>query len=204
MTDGIQKGSGNAYALQTVANAASLYPTYEQFIQAFATGQLFTDLKLNPEGWDPLGTSLNKANLLKDATAALYGLGKDAVLDDILAKPLAQIEIGSYAGTGKAVTASNPMRLTFTLSPKIIFIFRLNQTNAIGSIFSRYALYSDNFQIFLKSQYGIRVYDEPGASYDTYNKTNFEDHAVSWYNSSGYENLAMNQGNLNYGYIAIG
>lgn len=32
------------------------------------------------------GTPLNKANLLKDATAALYGLGADAVPDDVLAQ----------------------------------------------------------------------------------------------------------------------
>ena len=36
------------------------------------------------------GTPLNKATLLKDATAALYGLGTGAVPDDVLA------ELGKY------------------------------------------------------------------------------------------------------------
>lgn len=123
MTDGIQKGSGNAYALQTVANAASLYPTYEQFIQAFATGQLFADLKLNSEGWDPLGTSLNKTSLLKDATAALYGKSAAAVPDDIFAaiRPLitaahnvVKFQSGTFTGTG------NNSEISIGFRPKLL------------------------------------------------------------------------------------
>ena len=37
-----------------------------------------------------VGTPINKATLLKDATAALYGLGPGAVPDDVLA------ELGKY------------------------------------------------------------------------------------------------------------
>ena len=74
MTDGVQKGSGNAYSLRTVPNALSLYPTYEDFIRAFASGQIFTDLKINTPGWNTTGTALNKANLLSDAVeTAIWG-----------------------------------------------------------------------------------------------------------------------------------
>lgn len=80
------------------------------------------------------GDPLNKNTLLKDATAALFGLGTDAVPDDVLAllKTLvdnaqnsadskAKIETGSYTGNGQYQTA-NPNTLTFSFVPKIIFV----------------------------------------------------------------------------------
>ena len=139
MTDGIQKGSGNAYALQTVANAASLYPTYEQFIQAFATGQLFTDLKLNPEGWDSLGTSLNKANLLKDATAIAMGLTASAVPDEALEKLRALVTSAQSTANGKLGYTSGTFSysypyatINFGFSPKVVFISTISSNSPIG------------------------------------------------------------------------
>ena len=41
---------------------------------------------INPAGISQQGTPLNKDTLLKDATAGLYGLGSDAVPDDVLSK----------------------------------------------------------------------------------------------------------------------
>lgn len=71
------------------------------------------------------GTPLNKDSLLKDATAALFGLGADAVPDDALAvlKTITdnhgdaiengvKISTGSYVGTGTS-GSSNPCSLTF-------------------------------------------------------------------------------------------
>lgn len=80
------------------------------------------------------GTLVNKSTLLKDVTAALYGLGTDAVPDDVLAKikPLidsntalansrAKIQVGSYVGTG-TYGSSNPCSLTFDFVPKLLFV----------------------------------------------------------------------------------
>jgi len=73
--DTIIKSSGNSRSLASVPNFLSLYPTYEAFAQALVTGQLPIDIgPLNPAGCDVVGTSLNKANLLSDATAANLGL----------------------------------------------------------------------------------------------------------------------------------
>ena len=88
------------------------------------------------------GTPLNKASLLKDATAVLYGQGVDAVPDDILSilskavlfvdgylkdiggsKVGPRIETGSYVGTGTS-GASNPCSLTFDFTPKIVLMHR--------------------------------------------------------------------------------
>lgn len=93
------------------------------------------------------GTPINKATLLKDATAALFGKTNAAVPDDILSllskSVLAQtvggntdltdvlgtkltvgvqIETGSYVGTGN-YGASNPNTLTFASQPKLVIIF---------------------------------------------------------------------------------
>lgn len=80
------------------------------------------------------GTPLNKAALLKDATAALFGLGGDAVPDDVLAKTKTlidkvntlatsktQMATGSYVGAVQ-YGASNPNKLTFEFAPKLVVI----------------------------------------------------------------------------------
>lgn len=85
MQDRITKHTGNSRYLKSVENFLSLYPTYESFAQALIAGTLPIDLNgINADGWVQQGTPLNKASLLKDTTAALYGLGSDAVPDDVL------------------------------------------------------------------------------------------------------------------------
>ena len=70
------------------------------------------------------GTPLNKATLLSDSTAALFGLGTDAVPDDVLAKARSlittaqntadsvnskiEIATGRYTGTGSSKNISVP------------------------------------------------------------------------------------------------
>lgn len=80
------------------------------------------------------GTPLHKATLLKDATAAMFGLPNTAVPDDALqaiwalidstndlAQSRAQITTGSYIGTD-TYGAGNPNSLTFARAPKAIVI----------------------------------------------------------------------------------
>lgn len=89
------------------------------------------------------GTPLNKDSLLKDATAALFKLGADAVPDDVLSilskaailvdcnlelpngspVPQVKIETGSYVGTGTS-GSSNPNTLTASGHIKAAFISR--------------------------------------------------------------------------------
>ncbi len=80
MKDFIIKGNGNSRYLKSSLEGIT---TWEQFRAALAAGTLPIDLNgINPEGFQQLGDPLNKATLLKDDTAALLGLGTDAVPDD--------------------------------------------------------------------------------------------------------------------------
>lgn len=87
MKDGIISGTGSSRYLKSVPALLDLYPTYADFAQALVEGTLPIDLNgINPDGWSQLGDGLNKANLLKDTTAALYGLSETAVPDDVLVR----------------------------------------------------------------------------------------------------------------------
>ena len=91
------------------------------------------------------GTPLNKATLLKDATAALYGLDNTAVVDDAfekikelidsntdLANSKVQMQTGSYIGSGTS-GASNPTILTFGFAPTILMLFNDDGKPALGT-----------------------------------------------------------------------
>lgn len=84
MKDSVIKGTGNSRYLKSVANLLTLYPTYEDFAQALIAGTFPIDLNgINAAGFQQVGTALNKASFLKDATAELYGLDASAVPDDL-------------------------------------------------------------------------------------------------------------------------
>ena len=79
MNDGIIKADGTSRLMR-----AELPATYEEFRTQAAAGTLPMDILFNADGWTQLPTFLNKGALLKDLTAALYGLGVDAVPDEVL------------------------------------------------------------------------------------------------------------------------
>lgn len=146
MRDGIIKATGNSWNLKSVPDFLTLYPTYEAFVQALTDGTLPVDLNgMNPAGWSQMGTMLNKANLLKDATAALYGLGAEAVPDEVLAKAGALmnavngslaakswIAYGSYTGSGGEKT------LNVGFDPWFVSIIhgQKSDTYGLGAYFS--------------------------------------------------------------------
>lgn len=73
------KGSGNSRYLKTVREALSLYPTYEDFLQAMIAGTFPVDFNgINKDGWTQQGTPLNKANLLSDTVISTLGLSTGA------------------------------------------------------------------------------------------------------------------------------
>ena len=84
----------------------------------------------------------NKTEILTASTAALYGLGADAVPDEVLAllnslvknaqtsaDERAKIQTGSYVGTG-TYGADNPCSLTFDFVPKFLYIKSTNSSSA--------------------------------------------------------------------------
>lgn len=95
MKDAIALGTGNSRYLKSVSGFMSLYPTYESFVAALVAGTLPIDLNgINPDGWAQLGTDLDKAHLLTDATAALMSLGTEATVNDALATLARRIAYG--------------------------------------------------------------------------------------------------------------
>lgn len=145
MTDGIIKGTGNSRYLKSVANVMSLYPEYTDFLRALAEGTFPVDLYgINAGGWQVRGNDINKASLLKDATASLYGKGTTATVDDILAaiRPLIttaqstanaapKIATGTYAGTGDT---SKVLSLSFTA--RFLFVGARGEADGILSVVS--------------------------------------------------------------------
>lgn len=110
------------------------------------------------------GTPLNKATLLQDATAALYGLGADAVPDEILSilskavlstdgslkdiggnKVGTRIVTGSYIGTG-VYGSSSKNTLTFDFVPTFVYICSSggNQIMAVPHFADSVTAYSVN------------------------------------------------------------
>ena len=159
------------------------------------------------------GTPLNKASLLQDETAALYGLGVDAVPDDILSilskavlfvdgylkdiggsKVGPRIETGSYVGTGTS-GKSNPCSLTFDFTPKIVLMHRTGT----------YA-YSEYTHCM------VFVWDITNAFYignnaDNRNRVTYSGNTISWYNDAGSFGSAgkqLNEIGVTYWYTAIG
>lgn len=86
MKDMIPKGTGNSRFLRSVSNFKTIYPTYDDFVNALVAGNLPVDFNgINEAGIQQVGTPLNKANLLADETAALLGLGQnDPTVNDAL------------------------------------------------------------------------------------------------------------------------
>lgn len=78
MKDGVIKNDGTSRLIK-----ANLPATYEEMRTMAAAGTLPADILFNDAGWDVLPDFLNKANLMKDQTATLFGLGPDAVPDDV-------------------------------------------------------------------------------------------------------------------------
>lgn len=79
MIDGIIKADGTSRLMR-----ATLPATYEEFKAQAADGILPLDVLFNADGWIQFPTFLNKANLLKDSTAALFGFGSGAMPDSVL------------------------------------------------------------------------------------------------------------------------
>ncbi|MEM5766875.1 MAG: hypothetical protein AAGU32_01060 [Bacillota bacterium] len=142
MQDNIMAGTGNSRYLKSVSNFMSLYPTYADFVAALVAGTLPIDLNgINAAGWAQVGTALNKANLLTDATAALINTltsttpsTVNAALSAITSKTQTlwngrvQIATGSYTGTGTYGSA-NKRSLTFAAPPKFVVVYKINETS---------------------------------------------------------------------------
>lgn len=117
MQDAVIKGIGNSRYLKTVGEALSLYPTYEDFLQAMIAGTFPVDFNgINKDGWTQLGTHLNKANLLSDTVISTLGLstGVNSTPNDAF-NVLANI--GNVHVWRKTVVAEEEVPAGYTLGP---------------------------------------------------------------------------------------
>ena len=117
MQDAIMKGSGNSRYLKTVREALSLYPTYEDFLQAMIAGTFPVDFNgINKDGWTQRGTPLNKANLLSDTVISTLGLstGVNSTPNDAF-NVLANI--GNVHVWRKTVVTEEEIPAGYTLGP---------------------------------------------------------------------------------------
>lgn len=92
MNDGIIKQDGTSRLVK-----ASFPATYEEFREMAANGTLTMDILFNAVGWQQLPTFLNKANLLKDDTAALYGMDNTAVPDNVFKYLFPAMPVGTIS-----------------------------------------------------------------------------------------------------------
>ena len=117
MQDAVIKGIGNSRYLKTVGEALSLYPTYEDFLQAMIAGTFPVDFNgINKDGWTQQGTPLNKANLLSDTVISTLGLstGANSTPNDAF-NVLANI--GNVHVWRKTVVAEAEVPAGYTLGP---------------------------------------------------------------------------------------
>lgn len=174
------------------------------------------------------GTPLNKNSLLKDETAALFGLGADALPDEVLATiktifnlqadditSKAKIATGSYNGTGK-FGSSNAKSLTFDFAPRIIIMthayYNVDEINGGGwwDLISRgfaYGTSGTNTQIIinadtLTTSYQSRLGFAVEGSYTPSAKKSADGKTITWYGSNAASQA--NESNYTYYYIAIG
>lgn len=203
MLDMIIKNTGNSRSLRSVANFMTLYPTYEAFVQALVSGTLPVDIGgVNAAGVQQMGTPLNKANLLTDATeVSLWGGAANRTVDQALLR-LHQLTVyiqgiaqgralstwGSYVGTGTH-GANNPNTLTFPFQPKLVAI---NITRGdYGYVLLAVQGGKSTFLLGnITGSYGLNVLTWAG-------------NTLQWYNfaNSSYQ---LNDSNQTYCYMAIG
>lgn len=149
------------------------------------------------------GDPLNKNTLLKDATAALFGLGADAVPNDVfsLLKTLvtnaqssadekAKIETGYYTGTG-VFGQSNPNVLNFDFPPTYVIIF--------DSVIRNGCIYMNELTTTYVGGQGPVGH----ASYSCDGKKSSDGKTIYWYSYNGTAKAQLNESNVKYYYMAI-
>lgn len=202
LTDGIIKGSGNSRYLKSVANALTLYPTHESFMEALAAGTLPVDLNgINPAGWTTQGTPLNKSTLLTDALCTALGLPTTATPTQAMDKLKtmvnqaqqdatrdARVSVGTYVGTGDSLKKKS---LTLSFPPQMVIII---ESYSSGNI--RAAVFSVLGGISINSSYPVDI--SAYTSYKTGNTFYWE-----YPDGSASDDIMLNKTKTYY-YAAIG
>lgn len=143
MIDSVLKGTGNSRFLKSAVPAGTSWADALAMLQA---GTFPIDFNgINTEGFQQVGTPLNKANLLKDATALTLGLTGDVVPNDMFnvlahagdlhvwrkmvttTEPTPEVPAGYNLGT-----ATKTAFLTPTDSSNSAWIYRLSVSKTVS------------------------------------------------------------------------
>ena len=151
---------------------------------------------------DPVevGTPLNKASLLKDATAALFGLTDTAVPDDVLAllaQNRARMDFGEYTGTGTYGSA-NAITLTFPFAPKLVVVLS-EDSSYFGPTGS-----SNIYNSWLMAISGVTKVFVGHYSGNHEVVVSWSGNTISYYTEAAAPGAQCNANNKKYYYIAIG
>ena len=159
---------------------------------------------------DPIaeGDPIDKSTLLKDATAALYGLDATAVPDEVLAAARSLISTaqstadskckivsGSYTGTG-TYGVDNKNSLTFDGKPKLLIV-----SSTVSSAYGGSRTYPQ--LIFVYGESGsIASLITNGSDVFASVTASGSGNTVSWYSADGAAQQ-LNVSGTKYNYIAI-
>lgn len=202
MEDIIIKGTGNSRYLKGPANIKTLFPTWEDALEALMNGSFPVDISgTNPAGVEVEGTPLNKSTLLTDdlctaldidpatstPTEAMEKLRTMASNAQSTANAKIRCAVGYYAGNG---AESRVISLPFT--PIAVFV-----------------LYDGSYLIQSSATFGglavtgsdATFYGESALSVTT---GGFIVHYKVIKYSQSYHNLETNASGVNYNYIAFG
>ena len=120
MQDSITRETGNSRYLRTVAGIKQVCPDYDSFLTLLVKGEFPIDFAgINTVGWAQMGTALNKANLLTDATAALVDLGPEATPNEMLAALANAVNTANSTAKSAQSTASASSSGLTALSTKV-------------------------------------------------------------------------------------
>lgn len=164
------------------------------------------------------GTPLNKASLLKDATAALFGLGTDAVPDDALnaiktlingananADTKAKVATGSYTGTG-TYGIDSPNSLTFDFPPKLLIFI-----DSYGHVMENQSNDTNHDELLIGNPQVLGTaytkWGFPSAYYNStssYSKRSEDGKTLYWYINSPNAGYQYNTAGAIYNYVAVG
>ena len=158
--------------------------------------------------------AFTKAQTLTAETAALVGLGADAMPDAVFAKIKSLIdavgnhsntkavsELKSYVGTG-AYGSSAPVSLSFSFVPStIIYIGYSNGTMFDNPRQGLYMVALPAMSTSYKQYFGF-CFNNQGKS-TSYGMRSGDSKTVSWYNTSGAQ-MQLNESGSTYYFLAIG
>lgn len=201
MIDGIIAGTGNSRSLY-----GSLPSTYAEFKAAVEAGTQYVDVSYNASGWQQEPTFLNKANLLTDAVAALFGLTPSATVNDAFnavsgligtaqttANGRLRGQTGTYSGAG-VYGSSNANSLTFSFAPKIVFVkddLGVGVFTLSGSSASSYGGFNGHYLNGVSAVYREKLVGKLSGN------------TLSWYCTEN-DLAQMNRSGTTYYYLAIG